>query len=124
MTISIWERVEDALTPLALPMAAGVWISESGQPQPDRYLVYSLVSSRPEQHADDLERNRTSRIQVSFYSRSSLAGMPDIATAMRLGGFTFGPARDLPYSTETKHFGYAMDFFYLDEESEEIEESF
>jgi hypothetical protein len=42
--------------------------------------------------------------------------MPDIVGAMTLAGFTRLPGRELPYNPNTRHFGIALDFNYLEEE--------
>lgn len=116
MTTTIWERVKTALTALALPLAANVYIPDSGHELPDSYLVYFMVSDPPAQHADNVEKLRTYRMQVSYYSRSGLLTMPDIVGAMTGAGFTRLPGRELPYNPDTRHFGIALDFSYLEEE--------
>ncbi|GAP11745.1 hypothetical protein BECAL_02938 [Bellilinea caldifistulae] len=114
--MTIWERIYNALAPLGLPMAAGAMIVDSESERPDTYLVYFLVSSPPVQHADDNETLRSYLVQVSVYSRNGLKNLPDIAGAMKTAGFTQGARRELPYNPETRHYGLAMDFNYLEEE--------
>ncbi len=114
--MTIWERIYTALAPLNLPMAAGAMIVNTEAERPDTYLVYFLVSSTPAQHADDQEQIRSYLVQVSIYSRNGLINLPDIAGAMKQAGFTAGPVRELPYNPQTKHFGLAMEFNYLERE--------
>lgn len=114
--MSIWERVYAALDGLGLPLAASVYIPESGEELPDSYIVYFMVDDPAEQHADNVEKLRQYRMQVSYYSRSGLVSMPDIVGAMLAAGFTRLPGRELPYNPDTRHFGIALDFAYLEEE--------
>ena len=116
MTTTIWERVKTALTPLNLPMEENTYIVNKDEPYPDSYLVYFMVSDPPAQHADNVEKLRTYRMQVSYYSRNGLLNMPDIVGAMTGAGFTRLPGRELPYNPDTRHFGIALDFNYLEEE--------
>ena len=109
---TIWERVNTALTPLGIPMAASTYIVESGDELPDTYMVYFVFSIDPEQHADDEETERTEAVQVSIYSRAGLIALPDVIGAMVTGGFTFIGGRELEYDLETRHFGLAFDFEY------------
>ncbi len=114
--MTIWERVVAALVGISQPKADNVYQVPSGQELPDTFLVYSLVSSLPEQHADDGETLRTWRVQISIYSRSGLAGLPDLDTPMRSAGFRRGPQRELPYNQLTRHFGLALEYVFLSEE--------
>jgi hypothetical protein len=107
--MNIWDAVSDALATLGVPRASSVYIGEL----PDEFMVYQLISSPPEQHADDLETLRSYRMQVSYYNRSGLGGLPAIAEAMVEGGFTLGPQREIPYNRDTRHFGLAMEFVYV-----------
>jgi len=117
--MTIWERVNTALTALSLPLAANVYIPASGQELPDSYLVYFMISDPAELHADNIEKLRSYRVQVSYYSRNGLLTMPDIVGAMTGAGFTRLPGRELPYNPDTRHFGIALDFNYLEDLEEE-----
>lgn len=118
--MTIWERVKTALAGLNTPMAANTFLTDSGEELPDVFFVYSLISDPAEQHADNVETLRFYRVQVTLYSRSGLAEVtPDqaaVTAAMLADGFLRGPARELPYNVDTRHFGLAMDFHYLEEE--------
>jgi hypothetical protein len=112
---TIWERVNTALTPLNLPMAASAYIVETGDNLPDTYIVYFVFSIDPEMHADDEEVLRSEAVQVSIYNKTGNASLPDVIGVMITGGFTFIGGRELEYDTETRHFGIAFDFEYLEE---------
>lgn len=112
--MSIWERVVAALTGLGVPMAANVYVAPTAGELPDLYLVYFLVSSPPEQHADDAEILRSYRMQVTIYNRAGLASLPDVDGSMVAAGFTRGPQRELPYNQLTRHFGLALEYVYLE----------
>ncbi len=111
---SIWEITKTALAGLGIPAYANRIQIESGQQLPDRFLVYQMISSSPELHADNVEKHRSDRIQVTIWDRTGLASLPDVPAAMVQAGFTRGPARELPFSDATKHYGLAWDFFYLE----------
>ena len=116
MTTTIWARISTALAGLSQPKAAGVYIAATAAELPAEYLVYFLISAPPQQHADDTEKSRLQHVQISYFNRAGLAGMPAIAGAMTAAGFTRGPMRELPYNDQTRHFGLALEFWFLDEE--------
>ena len=109
---SIYEVIEDAIKTLSVPYAASTYVSDSGDDLPDLYLVYFLVSSVPSQHADDVEKERFQRVQVSVFSRSGLNSLPNVDDAMLTVGFMKGPERELPYNNDTRHFGLAMEYVF------------
>lgn len=113
--MTIWEIVADALEGLSTPMAANLYLTESGDELPDLYLVYSLVSSPPEQHADNLETLRSYRMQVNLYSRAGLVNLPDVDSAMVTAGFGRGPKREIPRNQITGHYGLALEYVYLED---------
>ncbi len=110
--MSIWERVEDALGTTGLPYAAGLYMGDL----PAAFLVYTLISSPPEQHADNGETQRSYRMQVSFYSKTGFTSlaMAGISNAMMAQGFMPGPMRQVPYSQQTGHYGLAMEFVFTE----------
>jgi hypothetical protein len=116
MTTSIWARTKTALTGLGVPIAANRYLVSTGQQLPDQYIIYQLISSPPELYADNVEKYRSYRMQVTIWDRSGLANLPDIAGSMVAAGFGRGPFRELPYVESTRHYGLAYDFFYLEEE--------
>ena len=112
--MTIWERVVNALTGLGLPLAANVLIVASEAERPDAYITYFVVTSNPELHADNVEKHRSHTVQVTYYNRAGLAAMPDIPGAMAAAGFMAANRRELPYNQQTRHFGYALDFVYME----------
>lgn len=114
MSTTIWQKVATALSGLGENVAAGTWVSASASDIPDRYLVYFLVSSPAQQHADDAETLRGYRVQVSVYDRAGLNGLPDVDGAMVAAGFARGPQRELPYNPDTRHFGLALEYIYME----------
>lgn len=113
--MTIWARVKAALQGLSVPMAANAYIPATGEERPDQYLVYFLIVSPPLQHADNHETLREHAVQVSIYSRSGLTGLPDVENAMLAAGFMFEGQRELPYNPETRHYGLAMDFNFVED---------
>lgn len=113
---TIWEKVTTALAGISTPKAAGVYIPANGAELPDSFITYQVVSNPPEQHADNAETMQSYRVQVTYYDRDGLAGMPDIKGAMAAAGFMRAGGYELPYDTTTRHFGLVMDFFLLESE--------
>lgn len=113
--MSIWERVEAALSDLGVPYAANAFIPATGNLLPDEFLVYWLVSSPPLLHAENLEDLRYYRMQVTVYSRTGLASLPDVDGAMVAAGFSKSAKRELPYSTTTRHYSLACEYIYLED---------
>jgi len=116
---TIWEITDDALSGLGVEYAANSMVMASGQQLPDLYMVYSMVSNPPLQHADDVEKLSWYRMQVSVFSRAGLASLPDVDSAMLAAGFTRSSPRELPYDPDTRHFGIALDYIYLEDLVEE-----
>jgi len=112
--VTIWERIKTAISGLGLATAANTMIVASGASLPEAYLVYQLISAPALQSADDVEKLSWQRVQVSYFSRAGLAGMPDVTAAMLAAGFRRMESRELPYSRETRHYGLAMDFGYVE----------
>lgn len=113
---SIWETTKTALTGLGYDLAANVMLDETAGSLPDTFLVYQVISSPPAQHGDEVERLRWYRVQVTVYARGGLATVPTlVAAAMVTAGFTKSVFREIPYNQETRHFGYAMEFIWLEE---------
>jgi len=112
--MSIWTVTAAALDTLGVPYAASAFIPASGSDLPDQYLVYTTVSSPSEQQADDGETLRSWRVQVSGYDRDGLANLPDIDAAMVAAGFAKSGKAEIPYNRETRHFGLAQDYIYLE----------
>ena len=115
---TIFEYVDDALSSLspAVPYAMGTYLTPTGAALPDVFITYTLVDGSPEQSADDAETQRTYRVQVSIFSREGLVSLPAVDAAMLAEGFTRGPERALPYDVQTRHFGIAKDYFFLEDE--------
>ena len=114
--MTIWERVRAALVPLGVPLAANQYMPADSAELPDQFLVYQMISDPARQHADNLETMRVYRVQVTLYDRSGLVNIPDIEGAMLAAGFTRAPSVELPYNRQTRHYGLAKDFYYLEEE--------
>lgn len=111
---NIFTRTNDALATLspAIPFAMDTYLS-TGE-WPDTFIVYTLISGTPEDHADNVEIVRSYRVQVSIMSRNGLASLPDVDSAMIAAGFMKGPERALPKDKDTSHYGLAKDYFYTE----------
>lgn len=111
--IDVWTLTETALATLTgWPAYANQYLTAASGALPDQFLVYQLISSTPEQSADNVETARSYRMQVTAYSRTGLAELPDIAAAMVVQGFIPGPVRELPYNVDTGHYVLVLEFVY------------
>jgi hypothetical protein len=110
---TIFERVETALTTITppTPFALAPYI---GSPLPDVYVVHQLITSPSELHADDEEEERSYLVQISIYSKTGLAALPDVDTAMLAAGFFKDDQRQLPKDPDSGHFGLAKDYVYFE----------
>jgi len=113
--MTIFDRVVNALKTLNVPYANQVYIPATGNKLPDLFLVYFLISSAARQHADDRETLRATRVQVSVYSRAGLTDLPDVDSAMLAAGFARSAVFQMAYNRETRHFGIALDYVYMEE---------
>lgn len=112
---SIFSRAYNALSPLGLPLAMGIYLTANGVELPSRYLVYNLVTSGAEQSADDVETLRAYDLQVTLWDKTGLDSPPDMDGAMRAAGFRKGASRQLPRDPDSGHFGLATDYTFLEE---------
>jgi len=110
--IDVWELTRLALVGLGWPLAADQYLVATAAALPDQYLVYQLISSPAEQFADNVEKQRSYRMQVTAYSRTGFTTLPDVAGAMVAAGWMPGPMRSLPYNPATRHYGLVMEFVY------------
>jgi hypothetical protein len=113
---TIFDRTATALATLSVPYANQVYIPQTGTPLPDQFIVFFLVSSQPVLQADDAEKLRGNRVQVSIYDRAGLQSPPDIDAAMVAAGFKRSAKNQLPYNQETRHYGLAFEYTYLEDE--------
>jgi hypothetical protein len=114
MSISIFERVETALSGLTVPYAMTRLLLDDGT-LPDVFVVYKLIDSTPTAHYDDAEAERDHLVQVNVWKRGGLVGIPDIDALMLPAGFTKGPYRPLPQDAQSGHFGLSLDYHYVEE---------
>lgn len=114
---TIFESAAAALATLNVPYANQIYLPETGTALPNVFMVYSLVSSIPQQAADDTEKMRTNRVQVSVYSRSGLVSLPNVDSAMVAAGFKRSAKNQLPFNRETRHYGLALEYIYLEDET-------
>lgn len=109
---TVFERVETALGTInpAVPFAMAPYEGTL----PDQYIVHQLLPSPAVEHADNSETARAYYVQVTIWSKTGLAVLPDVDTAMRNAGFQKGNERQLPKDQQSGHYGLAKDFVYLE----------
>lgn len=110
---TIFERVETALGTLspAVPFAMAPYEAAT---LPDLYIVHQLITGSPEQHADNAETARSYQVQVTMWSISGLASLPNVDAAMLAAGFKKSNERQLPKDQQSGHYGLAKDYVYLE----------
>jgi len=108
---TIFELVNDALGTLspAVPFGMDVYIGDL----PNQFIVYSLISGVPEQHAEKVAKVRLYGVQVNIMDINGLTSLPNVDAAMTAAGFVKGPERSLPKDRDTSHYGLAKDYFYV-----------
>lgn len=105
---TIFERVDDALASIS-PAVAYAMAPMKGA-LPDQFVVYQLIQGSPEQHADDIETERSYSVQVTIWSRGGLVSVPAVDAAMIAAGFQKSNERQLPQDPQTGHYGLAKEF--------------
>lgn len=108
--MSVFERAAAALSTLGVPYANQIYRTATGADLPDVFITYNLISSVGVSHADDVEKLRRQRVQVSVWSRDGLTSLPDVDGAMTAAGFARAEKRQLPFDQESGHFGLALDY--------------
>ena len=110
---AIFERVSSALATLspAVPYALAPYKSSGALPA--QYIAYQLIDGSPEQHADNVETERSYLMQITIWSTSGLVSIPDIDAAMIAAGFQKSKERQLPQDQETGHYGLAKDYTFV-----------
>ncbi len=113
---TIFERVKTALGTLspAIPHRAEVFFTDSGDALPDVFITYALISAPPTLSADNTERERMYRIQVTINARAGLNNLPSVPAAMIAAGFVRANERQLPFDAVSRHFRVAQDFIYTE----------
>lgn len=109
-TFNIWGLVETAISGMGIKYAADKFKAESGDPLPDEFIVYFLVSAPPDSFADDVESQRSYKVQVNYFNRAGLGSMPDIDSAMQAQGFIKGNLIPLPVDPDSGHFGLGTEY--------------
>jgi hypothetical protein len=110
---TIFEIVEDALSTLSPPVPFALHPYKSLTALPDTYITYQLPDSNPEQHADNLETERSYLVQIDIWDVNGLVSLPNVDAAMTTAGFQKGRRHQLPPDEKTSHFGLALEYIYF-----------
>jgi hypothetical protein len=110
---NVYVLTENAIATLGIDYAADAERDDVAESLPDEFIVYKEVTATPLQSADDAETEREYVMQVSYFSRGGLVGLPDVEGAMLAQGFRFTGDVPLEYDTETGHYGLAKEFSIL-----------
>jgi len=111
---TIFERVEGALSTLNPTVPFALHPYQSLTAMPDTYITYQLPDSTAEQHADNVEMERSYLVQVDVWDVNGLAVLPDVDSVMLTAGFQKGRRHQLPKDNQSGHFGLALDYVYLE----------
>ena len=109
---TIFQRVDAALSTIspAVPHSTAPYKGSL----PDAYITHQLINSPPEQHADNVETERSYTIQITMWDKANIPSESSVDTAMLAAGFMKGDVRQLPQDPQTHHFGLAIEYFYLE----------
>lgn len=86
---------------------------------PVTFVTYQIIDQSNNTHYDNVPTSRTSRIQVTIYSKDpTIVQGADVAlkAVMLPAGFLRITGRDLPLNQSTGHDGYASDYRYYEME--------
>jgi len=81
---------------------------------PNAYVTHQLINSPPEQHADNVETERSYTMQLSFWDKAGIPSTTNVDTAMKAAGFHKGDVRQLPQDPQTHHYGLAVEYVYFE----------
>lgn len=116
---TIFEKVSAALSTLspAIPFRGEIFLTESADSLPDVFITYSLISAPRALSADNAERERLYRVQVTINVRAGLNALPSVPAAMAAAGFERANDRQLPFDNVSRHFRVAQDYTYLENQT-------
>jgi hypothetical protein len=109
---TVFERVETALGTVspAISFASAPYKGTL----PNAYVTHQLINSPAEQHADNVETERSYTMQLTFWDKAGIPSTTNVDTAMKVAGFHKGDVRQLPQDAQTHHYGLAVEYFYLE----------
>lgn len=109
---TIFQRVETALSTIspAVPHSAAPYKGSL----PDAYITHQLINSPPELHADNAEVERSCTIQISIWDKAGIPSESSVDAAMLAAGFMKGDVRQVPQDPQTRHYGLAIEYIYLE----------
>ena len=114
--MTIYERIEAALSATGLPVFLGGWVTSGDYPtMPTLYIAYRRLVSVPELGADDKPRLIAHYIRADVYANRDPTTEVDAARAALEGaGFLPGNERDLD-DVEIDLYHTAIDAVYYEE---------
>ncbi len=115
--LSEWiTKSEEILETIGLPYHLERMTCEAAQ-LPDTFIVYFLVDDNGKSWANNVERSRTARVQVSLFYRdlSTVLTVPEqIEAAFMADNFMRVGSGRIPYQDNTGHYGWRCDFRYYE----------
>jgi hypothetical protein len=109
---TIFERVETALSTIS-PAVSYALAPYKGT-LPNAFIVHQLIGSPAEQHADNVETERSYTVQITLWDKAGIPSTTKVDTAMLAAGFQKGDIRQLPQDPQTHHYGLAIEYVYLE----------
>lgn len=109
---TIFERVETALGTInpAVNYAAAPYKGTL----PNAFITHQLLPSLAEQHADNVETERSYTVQISLLDTAGIPSTTSVDTAMKAAGFHKSDMRQLPQDPQSHHYGLAVEFVYIE----------
>ena len=116
---NVYKTIYDTLATLGYP------VREQGAYAPDEilpetHITYQLVEDADAAHYDNIPAGKSSRIQLTLYSKDPAVKQSADSTLRSVlvpAGFMRVSGRDLPYEKETGHYAYTSDYRYYESEA-------
>jgi hypothetical protein len=115
---NIYSLIYDTLLPLGYTVKEqGTYIGISKLPE--TYITYFIVDSPTETAYDNVSVSQSIRVQLCIYSKKpsiKQSGDELFKSVMIPAGFMRIGGRDLPFNSDTGHYGYTCDYrYYLED---------
>ncbi|MFK7692859.1 hypothetical protein [Paenibacillus sp. HJGM_3] len=112
----IYSLLADTLSGIGYPVREqGTFADENKLPE--TFITYFVVDTPNNSHADNLPTSRTTRAQITLYSKKPALKQgadASIKAVMLPAGFLRVGGRDLPYNPKTGHYAYTCDYRYYE----------
>ena len=115
---NIYKTIYDALSSLGYPVREqGTYAAD--EVLPVTMITYQLIDEPDSAHYENLPFGKITRFQIAFYAKDpskkqSADGL--LRSVMIPAGFLRASGRDLPFNSDTGHYGYISDYRFYETE--------